>query len=87
MMYRLIGESTELDWSYGDVISNDVREVVALFTTREKAEAYVEAARLKSPKREWGGMYPFRQNSLLARFQYAEIEEVGAEEYPTDPVL
>ena len=86
-MYRLIGERVEIDSSYGDMISHDVREVVALFTTREKAKAYVEAARLKSPKRTWGGMLPFRQSSFLSRFQYVEIEEVGAEEYPIDPVL
>lgn len=86
-MYRLIGESIEVDPCHGEMLAHDSREVVALFTTKEKAEAYVEAARLKSPRREWGGTFPFRQSSLLAHFQYAEIEEAKAEEYPIDPAM
>ena len=89
-MFALIG--TEID-VYQEFISgpfeeHEEKDIIALFTTEEKAKAYIEKSRLKKPIREsFSSEKPFRATSLLRNCTYAEIEEWIQPEYPIDPEL
>lgn len=88
-MFALIGtvvEYTPNSYKGGSDKYED-SEVVALFSTRKKAEQYIKDSRLKQPKRVWGGEKPFRNKSLLSRFNWADIEEWEDPEYIVDPVI
>ena len=61
-------------------------EIVARFTTREAAENYVRAARLKNGAPRFGDS-PFRSASLLKGANIAWIEEEEDTAVPVDPEL
>ena len=71
-MFILIGCREEHEYGYGgwtgkvDIISKPV----ARFTTEKLAIDYVDSSRLKNPSKG----RKFRQKSLLAGFEWAEIE-------------
>ena len=80
-MFKLIGLRDEINFgTFGDALYNNkfetVREVVATFDTRDDAEQYVEDSRLAKPIRGLWEEKVFRQKSLLAGYQDAEIEDV-----------
>jgi len=63
----------------------ELEEIVALFSSKEKAEAYLEASKLKNPGRE--AFEVFRNKSYLHIYESAWIEKYDPEQYPMDPEL
>ena len=66
---------------YQEFIGEDFKvdehpEKVAIFTSREKAQDYIDKARLKQPiKQSFSGTRSFKEKSVLAGAAYAEIEQ------------
>lgn len=89
MQWALFG--IRIEHSQREIGSNfeeyDVKDLVAFFTTLEKAEQYVENSKLKNPKKPWIWQQPkvFKKSSLLGCYHYAEIEEYFEPSVPVDP--
>ena len=79
-MYEGMWALRALRWHLGE---EDTDEIIALFTSKELAEQYLERAKLKSPT--WGRKY--KAKSLLASCRSAYIELYEPEEYRIDPEL
>lgn len=63
-------------------------EVVALFSSEERARAYEQASRLaQRQRRSFASDRVYRHRSLLCRAESARIEEWVEPSYPVDPVL
>lgn len=77
--YRLVAWSPSSSYYCPD----DDEKVVAYFTTREKAEAYVANSLLKNPT--WGKK--FGSKSLLYGYRYYKIEEPECDEPPINPEI
>lgn len=67
----------------GPYVEHPSKELVALFTSKKKAEDYVNTNRLKKPRPGWGCNYPFRRGSALSCANDYEIEELN--HIPIDP--
>ena len=81
--YKLVGSRKEYEYVWGGYNGryNEVDTVLATFSTREKAEKYVEDSKLKSK-------FGFKQKSVLFGCDHYEI--VGPEDeddIPHDPVI
>lgn len=72
-LFVLIGSYTEHEYGYGGWTGNSetIEEEICLFTSREKAEAYVKKSRLKNPTSD----RKFKSNSGLSLYDYVEICE------------
>jgi len=90
-MYALYGIMVEVAQSrIGGAFeeSDGPPELLALFTSEAKANAYVKSSRLKAPKKEtFSAVRPFRKSSLLRYYSYAEVEEYYIPDPPVDPSL
>jgi len=87
-MWAIVGEFDEVyqERIGGNFEHHRSEEIVALFTSRQLAKAYMEKNRLKTVRREsFSGDRAFRQNSLLSRCEGAYIQEYFEPEYPIDP--
>ena len=81
--YKLVGWHTEHEYVRGGWSgrSKEVETVLATFSTKEKAEKYVEDSRLKNK-------FGFKQKSVLFGCDYCEIVGPEDEPYiPHDPVI
>lgn len=77
MKYELWGyeENISQDKIGGPFIKHGKWELVAVFTTLEKAESYIKKSRLKNIKKSWSGDQVFKNNSILRNHQDCEIRE------------
>jgi hypothetical protein len=86
-MWELWGMSEEIGQEYigGDFKTYYSHELVARFSTLEKAQEYVEGARLSKRKKagSFGVDRVFKKNSLLWFYQDYEIKEY--KDVPLDP--
>lgn len=87
-MYALIGYRTFISGSSirdGDykLHYSTEEEIVALFTTEEKAIKYAEDSKLKQPS----SGKKFRNKSLLLGFDYYHIELYSPEHHQIDPTI
>lgn len=79
-MFNLIGSRTAATITiFMAGSSTDVTKVVATFDDKKSAQKYIKNSRLKNP-REFER--PFKQASLLANFQGADIEQKTEESPP-----
>ena len=70
----------------GPWVEHPSKDLIAVFTSFEKASQYVSRSRLKNPKHfTWGNSKVFRNGSLLAVYEDCEIEQYFEPE--VDPVL
>jgi hypothetical protein len=87
-MWALIGSKPNI---YQDRIGEPfeehrTEETMALFTTKDKAEAYIKKNTLKNPKVEsFSGWRRFRRNSLLVNCDQAWVEVYEEPDFPIDP--
>lgn len=66
----------------------ETEDIVALFSTRERAEEYIEKSRLKQVRRRtFAPNVIFRSNSLLSTASEAWVEEYVSECYDVDPEI
>lgn len=89
-MYELIAEYEDLyqEKIGGPFMAHDHEEIVALFTSLEKASTYVRKARLKKPgRRSFGSPQPFRCQSLLSNAVSVRIEPHMLDAAIIDPEL
>lgn len=85
MKYELWGTHADYDYGYADIISEDTEDLVAIFSSEEKAIAYVEASLLKG---KYSIYKEFRKKSLLSSYDGYNIKEVREDsDYPYDPEL
>ena len=75
-MYALIGSMRMAG-------HEDEERILALFSTKEKAQEYVKKATLKNPT--WKKKY--RSNTLLGNYDHADIEEYEEPDYLIDPEI
>ncbi len=70
----------------GEFEPTDTRDLVAVFTTEEKAKSYVKKAKLKNQVRRhaFGQPKMFRKSTLLGYYDYAEIEQYST---PVEPII
>lgn len=82
----LIGSYEEHEYAYGGYTGNSkwVEEEIATFDTEKMARDYIEKSKLKNPK---DYRRPFRKNSLLSRFRYAEVEIYDPEILTHNPTI
>ena len=82
-MYELLGYMSDPGSYYTCCESPDL---IALFDTKELARAYVKKARRKNPS--LNSHYPFKKSSLLANYQFVEIEEhIPYPDVPVNPTV
>ena len=72
MSVQLVGSRREYDGDWTE-------EIVATFDNKKDAKQYLKNSWLKNSERH---KKPFRQKSLLAGFQYADIEEIELHDPP-----
>ena len=86
MKYELWGTHANYGYGYADIISEDTENLVAIFSSEEKAYAYVKASLLK--KQTYSSYKEFRKKSLLSSYDGYDIKEVREDsDYPYDPEL
>jgi hypothetical protein len=75
MKVQVVGYRIDHEYGYGGWTGKrtNIREVVATFYCEKDAVAYIEDSTLKNPPI---CKSPFRKKSLLAGFEYAEIENI-----------
>lgn len=78
MTFKIVGYRINYEYRYGgDTRQMSIfKQIIATFDDKKDALKYIEDSRLKNPTIH---DRPFRQNSLLASFQYVEVEQ------PDDP--
>ena len=86
-MFLLIGEQENIYQNSIDdnFTSHPSEEILAKFTTKDKAEEYVKQNTLKTPRRRWCCQYPYRTKSLLCNCNSHRIEEETKEFIPINP--
>ena len=84
----LIGEEDNIsqDFIGGNFVEHPTEEVVAYFTSYDKANAYVDKRLLKHPKHEsFFGMRIFKNDSSMSIYNRYRIEKYFHHEIPIDP--
>lgn len=73
----------------GKFESETIKELIALFSTKQKAKQYIKKSQLKNLKPynvgESGKIY--KDKSLLKYYEEADIEEYFKPDYPIDPEI
>lgn len=86
-MFLLIGEQENIYQNSIDdnFTSHPSEEILAKFTTKDKAEEYVKQNTLKTPRRGWCCQYPYYTKSLLCNCNSYRIEEETKKFIPINP--
>lgn len=89
--YEVIGISDNLhqDKVGGPFTEHPTEEVVARFTSLDKAKKFIKKCKLKKERHEsFYGPVKFKKNSLLGYYNHAEIGTYHVEpEIPVDPEI